>query len=82
MCLAMPARIVEISEDGLNGVVDSGGIRKTISLALLKQPSVDEYVLVHVGYAISTIKAEEARKTLALFAAAGMGGAPTAGEDK
>lgn len=81
MCLALPARIIEIDEDGNNGVVDTGGIKKTISLALLQQPRVDDYVLVHVGYAISTIDDEEARKTLALFAEAGMIGSQPSGEE-
>ena len=81
MCLALPARIIEIDEEGNNGVVDTGGIKKTISLALLQQPRVDDYVLVHVGYAISTIDEEEARKTLALFAEAGMLGSQVSGEE-
>lgn len=76
----MPARIVAIDADGMNGVVDSGGIRKSISLALLSEPQLDDYVLVHVGYAIATIDAAEARKTLALFAEAGLGGVPAAGK--
>ena len=72
MCLAIPARIVAIDEDGMNGVVDSGGVEKRISLALLEGARIDDYVLVHVGYAIATIDEVEAQRTLALFAAAGV----------
>ncbi len=72
MCLALPARITAIDPDGLNGVVETGGLKKRISLALLEQPQIDDYVLVHVGYAIATIDEAEAQKTLALFAEAGM----------
>jgi hydrogenase expression/formation protein HypC len=80
MCLAMPARIVAIDADGMNGVVECGGIRKSISLALLPAPRMDDYVLLHVGYAIATIDPLEAKKTLALFAEAGLVVAPPAGE--
>lgn len=70
MCLALPARIVEIADDGVNAVVDAGGVRKNISLALLPTVTLGDYVLVHVGYAIAAIDEAEAQKTLALFAEA------------
>ncbi|RTL47957.1 MAG: HypC/HybG/HupF family hydrogenase formation chaperone [Rhodocyclaceae bacterium] len=66
MCLAIPARIVAI--DGDNGVVDMGGVRKEISLSLVEDVAIDDYVIVHVGYALSKLDPEEAEKTLALFA--------------
>ncbi len=68
MCLAIPARVESIA--GLDAVVDVGGIRKSISLALVEGVGVGDYVLLHVGYAINTIDPLEAEKTLALFAEA------------
>ncbi len=66
MCLAIPARVIE-RLDGENAVVDLGGIRKPISIALVPTAQVGDYVIVHVGHAIGQIDPEEARNTLALF---------------
>ena len=71
MCLAIPARIVELLE-GDAARVDLGGVKKEISLALVEGARVGDYVIVHVGYALSLLNVEEAEETLALFAAAGM----------
>ena len=71
MCLAIPARVVELTE-GDNARVDLGGVRKEISLALVDEVAVGDYVIVHVGYALSVLDPEEAEKTLALFAEAGV----------
>lgn len=70
MCLALPARVVEIRENEM-GVVDLGGVRREISLALLDDVAVDDYVIVHVGCALTKLDPEEAQKTLALFAEVG-----------
>ncbi len=72
MCLALPARIERI--DGDLAVVALGEVKKTISLALVENIQVGDYVLVHVGYALSRLSPEEAERTLALFAAADSGG--------
>jgi hydrogenase expression/formation protein HypC len=72
MCLAMPARVVSIDEAADTAVVSLGGVRKEISLALVEGVAVDDYLLIHVGYALSRVSEEEARKTLQLFAAAGL----------
>ena len=68
MCLAVPARIVErlANEEAL---VDAGGVRKRISVALVPEAAVGDYAVVHAGYAISLLDPEEAAKTLELFAA-------------
>lgn len=65
MCLAIPAKIVEI--DGLMATVDVGGVRKEISLALVDDVAIDDYVIVHVGYALNRLDPEEAEATLKLF---------------
>jgi len=71
MCLAIPARVVEIADYDL-AVVDLGGIRKEISLALVEDVAVGDYVIVHVGYALTRLDQDEAEKTLALMAEAGL----------
>jgi hydrogenase expression/formation protein HypC len=70
MCLAIPARIEELTTPG-NAIVNLGGVRKEISLALLDDAAVGEYVIVHVGYALQKLDQEEAEQTLALFAEMG-----------
>ena len=70
MCLAIPARVVEMGEDD-KAVVDLGGVRKEISLALVADVALGDYVIVHVGYALNKLDPEEAEKTLALFAEMG-----------
>lgn len=54
--------------EGDQATVDLGGIRKTISLALVPEAQVGDYVIVHVGHAIGLLDPEEAERTLALFA--------------
>ena len=66
MCLAIPARVVETRDNDL-ALVDLGGVRKEISLALVDGVRVGDYVIVHVGYALSRLDAEEAERTLKLF---------------
>ncbi|MFA6313196.1 MAG: HypC/HybG/HupF family hydrogenase formation chaperone [Sterolibacterium sp.] len=66
MCLALPAQVVEISGNDL-GVVDLGGVRKEVSLALIDDVAIGDYVIIHVGYALTKLDPEEAAKTLALF---------------
>lgn len=71
MCLAIPARIVEIA-DGDQAIVELGGVRKDVSLALVQDVQIGDYVIVHVGYALTRLDPEEAAKTLALMAEAGL----------
>jgi len=66
MCLAIPVRVVEV-RPGQMAVVDLSGVRKEVSTALVDDVQVDEYVIVHVGYAIGKVDAEEAQRTLELF---------------
>ena len=71
MCLAIPARVVEVAENDV-AIVDLGGVRKDVSLALVEDVKVGDYVIVHVGYALTRLDPEEAEKTLALMAEAGL----------
>lgn len=70
MCLALPARVVSLV-DAMNAVVDLGGVRKEVCIALTPDAQVGDYVIVHVGHAIGMIDPEEAQRTLALFAEMG-----------
>lgn len=69
MCLAVPGQILDIREE--NGTtmatVDFDGISKDICLAYLPQLEVGEYVIVHVGFAISQVDEESALETLRMF---------------
>ena len=78
MCLAIPALVVKRLE-GDEGLIDAGGVRKRVSLALVPEAAEGDYVIIHVGYAISRLDPQEAERTLALFAEAGdMAGEPGA----
>ncbi len=67
MCLAIPAKVVEL-RDGDQAVIDLGGVRKEISLALVDDVWPGDYVIVHVGYALQKLDPAEAERTLELFA--------------
>jgi len=76
MCLALPARVVELT-DGDNAIVELGGVRKQVSLALVEGIAVGDYVIVHVGFALTRLDPEEAEQTLRTFAEAGLDTAAT-----
>ncbi|HET7208271.1 MAG TPA: HypC/HybG/HupF family hydrogenase formation chaperone [Terriglobales bacterium] len=69
MCLAIPGRVLDCSEQ--NGVrnarVQFGGIVREASLELVPDAGVGDYVMVHVGFAISRVDAEEAQRTYRLL---------------
>ncbi len=75
MCLALPVRVIEKTA-GDGAIVDLGGIRKEISLALVDGVEIGDYVVLHVGYALARLDPEEAEKTLALFRQSGVASAP------
>jgi hydrogenase expression/formation protein HypC len=66
MCLAIPAKLVELLPND-QAIVNLGGIRKEVSIALVPGVVLGDYVIVHVGHAIGRIDPEEAERTLALF---------------
>ena len=71
MCLSIPGKLIEITsqldETFRVGKVSFDGILKEVSLTLVPEANVGDYVLVHVGAAISTIDEEEAKKTFELL---------------
>jgi hydrogenase expression/formation protein HypC len=66
MCLAIPARVIQI-EEGL-GLVELGGVVREASFMLLPDAQVDDYVLLHAGYALQKVDEAEAEETIRLLA--------------
>jgi len=69
MCLAIPAKVIEIIDEE-TARVSLDGVKKHVSIALIEDLSIGDYVVVHVGCALAKIDPEEARITLALIAEA------------
>ncbi len=67
MCLAVPGKVVEITGEGelRMGKVDFSGVQRQACLAYVPEVALGDYVLVHVGFAISRIDEQQARETLA-----------------
>ncbi len=61
MCLAVPGRVVSINGD--NAIIDFGGVTRKANISLV-EAGVDDYVIVHAGYAIQILDEEEAKKSL------------------
>ncbi|TFV75637.1 HypC/HybG/HupF family hydrogenase formation chaperone [Bradyrhizobium frederickii] len=78
MCLAIPAEVTKLLPDEM-AIVSIDGVSKEISVALIENLAVGDYVIIHVGYALTKIDPEEARRTLELLrelSLEGQGGAP------
>lgn len=87
MCLGIPGRIIEVEENPLMrmGKVDFGGVVRDVCLAYVPEAEVGDYVIVHVGFAISRLDEQEAQETLRLLAEMGLAAADSAevkGESK
>jgi hydrogenase expression/formation protein HypC len=66
MCLAIPVLVTEILPDQMANI-SLDGVARTISIALLDDVAVGDYVILHVGYALSKINPDEAERTLKLL---------------
>lgn len=66
MCLAIPGKIKEILPDARHAWVDFGGVTNQVNVELVK-PKVNQWVIVHAGFAIQTLTQKDARETLALY---------------
>lgn len=66
MCLALPAKITELLPDN-RAIVNLGGVEKEISTDLIDQVNKGDYVIIHVGYALTKLDEAEAKKTLAMI---------------
>jgi hydrogenase expression/formation protein HypC len=72
MCLAIPGRVVQIvDEQALLAKVDVSGVVRNVNVGLLEDVRPDDWVLIHVGFALSKVDEEEAQATLALLAQMG-----------
>jgi hydrogenase expression/formation protein HypC len=68
MCLAIPGKIVEmIDEENHIAKVDVGGVRRNVNVGMLDDVVVGDYVLIHVGFAMSKVDEKEAEETLRLL---------------
>ncbi len=65
MCLAIPAQVISV--DGNTAIVDFGGVKRSVSVALLEKISPGDYVIVHTGYAIQKMDQKEAEESLELW---------------
>ncbi|MGY4303256.1 hydrogenase expression/formation protein HypC [Bradyrhizobium sp. USDA 4369] len=66
MCLAIPAEVIKLLADDM-AIVSIDGVSKEVSVALIEQIAVGDYVILHVGHALAKIDPEEARETLDLL---------------
>jgi hydrogenase expression/formation protein HypC len=69
VCLAVPGRVIDIDRNTAlpTGVVDFGGTRRAVCLAYVPDVGLGDYVVVHVGFAISVVDEAEAQRTWALL---------------
>ena len=67
MCLALPAKVVRLDEAAQLATVELGGVRQEVSLALIEDVELGDYLLIHVGYALQRLAEDEAMRALAIF---------------
>lgn len=70
MCLAIPGKIISITNDEplfRSGRIDFSGINKEVNLAYVPEANIDDYVIVHAGFAISVVDEQEAQASLQAF---------------
>lgn len=65
MCLAVPAKVKQIKKD--RAIVDFGGVQREVSLGIITGVQINDYVLVHAGFAIGKVKKEQAEDTLKIL---------------
>ena len=81
MCLAVPGQVMTIQDDPLRtGMVSFAGVTKSVSLVMVPEAQVGDYVIVHVGFAISRLDETAARRSLELYRAMAEGQARSQGE--
>ena len=65
MCLAIPAKLIEVN--GMTGTVDVSGVKTQVGLALVEDVKPGDYIITHAGYALQKLDIEEAEKRIQLF---------------
>ena len=66
MCLAIPSKIIKIDENGL-GTVDVDGVKRDVSLLMIEDPEIGDYVIVHAGFALHKIDEAVALESLQIL---------------
>lgn len=66
MCLAIPGHIIKIKNKSV-AVIDFNGIKKNVSIEMINEPKIGDYVLVHAGFAIDKIESSEAQERIAIY---------------
>ena len=79
MCLAVPAKIIEI-QNQTNALCDFNGIQKTVDVSLITEPRVGDWVIVHVGFALNKIDETKAQETLSLMSELASQNAPASAQ--
>lgn len=79
MCLAVPAKIIEI-ENQTHALCDFNGIQKTVDVSLITEPQVGDWVIVHVGFALNKIDETKAQETLSLMSELASQNAPASAQ--
>ena len=64
MCLAIPGKIIKLNDDGSTALVDFDGIQQNVIIALIMNPEIGKYVIVHAGYAIEQMNEKDAMDAL------------------
>ncbi|MGB5325043.1 MAG: HypC/HybG/HupF family hydrogenase formation chaperone [Pseudomonadales bacterium] len=70
MCLALPGKLIEITrgaDGGATGIVNYGALKKSVDLSFVPEACINQYVLVHAGFAISVLDEDEAQASLDAF---------------
>lgn len=68
VCLSIPSKVVSISDDELSATVETMGVTQEVRLDLLHStPMIGDFVLIHIGYAMSIVDEDEALETLKIF---------------
>lgn len=62
MCLAVPVKIVSLSKDRYTAVVDAGGVRREANVAMIEEPQVGDYILLHAGFAIQKWSTDDVKE--------------------
>lgn len=67
MCLAIPVKVIALHDDE-SATVDLGGVHKVVSIALLEEVLIGDFVILHAGFALTRLDPDEAERTLTLIA--------------
>ncbi len=67
MCLAVPMKLIEVTDDAMSGVADLDGARTKVNLSLIDEPTLGDFLIVHAGFAIERLDEEEANTRLDMF---------------